>query len=1092
MEWITAEELNLWARSLGAREKISEIVARLIIGTAHSIDSIRISTGSSSQIHGFDGTLTASGVPPYVPEGDSIWEFGASEDYVQKADDDYEKRTKANKNSQTTLVIVTPRRWDRPRGPNLEEWEQQKKNENLWKDVRVYDGIKLEAWLKENPAVASYVSRYVLRKTPRIGARSTDEFWEEYSAHFDPLLTEQVLICDREDQAKDLCQRLGSGPSAIRLVADHPDEAVAFSVAAIRSATTELKEFLESRTLIIDSEEAARLLADRPNMIFIPRGNALSISSFLSTKNPTIVPLGRQDRGRGGTLVLNRPSTTDFQKALESMALEPGSATQLARKCGRSVTILRRWIPRAYADPPEWMTGDLRNWIPALLAGSWNAASDKDKESLEILSNGSGYDAYEEILRRVLNISDPFVDFEGGIWKLRAPVDAFVNLGDQITRRDLENLSTVIKRVFSEPDPSFDDSSEEHPFMSGQRRFQHSDWLRDGLATTLLQIAALHEEAKMAVPDIKFQKFVNDLIGGLPGLNRDIRVMASLREQLPMLMEAAPDPLLDALDQLIEGEGDAIKTIFRKGGIFSSLSTHTYFLWALEVMAWDPDYLPRASRILSKLAKVDPGGETTNRPINTLRDIFLPWNPETNATLVQRLAALDLIIEQVPEIAWKLLIMLLPTPHVTAFYSSRPRFREAGASYRKIVTRDGIRKEYNEVTKRALGLAGTDPIRWIQIIHFMANFDPELRLKTYNQLGGVLLIVGNETRLVLWNALRDFVNRHRAFSGARWSLKEEELAKLDLIVEKIKPTDPVEAVAWLFNEHVPELPTRNVDDHLAAVDNARKEAVRKLREDMGDASLIALASRVSFPQLVAVATVADCANVNVVEGLVDDAIGRSEGLDLFVSTLSGVAVQKFGEDWKTRFKENVDTGRWTADQVVTLLLQWPDDPGTWDLVGFLGLEIEQEYWLKKTPWPLKGDSETLEMAARKYLDVGRAVDGLIALGNHSKDISFSVLFELLDGILKESGVRSFNPGQMLLYQLDKIFDHLAGRDDVSRGELAKREYAFLPWLSAPGLQRGYPLVLYRMMAEDPSLFVDVICDVFKPASGMDEEPTEEL
>ena len=44
--------------------------------------------------------------------------------------------------------------------------------------------------------------------------------------------------------------------------ADSPDEAIAFAIAAIRTADLEVREFLESRTIVVDTEEAARELAE--------------------------------------------------------------------------------------------------------------------------------------------------------------------------------------------------------------------------------------------------------------------------------------------------------------------------------------------------------------------------------------------------------------------------------------------------------------------------------------------------------------------------------------------------------------------------------------------------------------------------------------------------------------------------------------------------------------------------------------------------------------------------------------------------------------------------------------------------------------
>src|SRR2546425_656884 len=83
----------------------------------------------------------------------------------------------------------------------------------------------------------------------------------------------------------------------------------------------------------------------------------------------------------------------------------------------------------------------------------------------------------------------------------------------------------------------------------GMRNLQlrHSEWLRDGLATTLLLIAVLHEEAGLRMTGGTTQDFVDGIVDRLAGLRQDHRLIASLRDELPLLMEAAPRPLLLAL-----------------------------------------------------------------------------------------------------------------------------------------------------------------------------------------------------------------------------------------------------------------------------------------------------------------------------------------------------------------------------------------------------------------------------------------------------------------------------------------------------------------------------------------------------------------
>src|SRR5260370_25101655 len=139
----------------------------------------------------------------------------------------------------------------------------------------------------------------------------------------------------------------------------------------------------------------------------------------------------------------------------------------------------------------------------------------------------------------------------------------------------------------------------------------------------------------------------------------------------------------------------------------------------------------RVTLILDKLASIDPGGSTINRPINSLRELFLSRHPNNNASLSQRLAVLDLLIEREPEVAWELLIKLIPESGDISHPTSRPRYREAGASEREVLTRSMAFQAAREIIRRALDLVGNDLTHWKVIIPAVSNFDSANRDRTH-------------------------------------------------------------------------------------------------------------------------------------------------------------------------------------------------------------------------------------------------------------------------------------------------------------------------------------------------------------------------
>ena len=140
MKWIHAQNLETWAGTKISRDDIARLVGKLVRASAPRLDSFRFPSGDAAGIPGYDGHLIAEGVAPYVPDGESVWEFGTGQEYVQKANEDYEKRSKQPlcvDRRRATFVFVTPRVWSG--NLSLTDWEKEKNEKNEWKSVLARD-----------------------------------------------------------------------------------------------------------------------------------------------------------------------------------------------------------------------------------------------------------------------------------------------------------------------------------------------------------------------------------------------------------------------------------------------------------------------------------------------------------------------------------------------------------------------------------------------------------------------------------------------------------------------------------------------------------------------------------------------------------------------------------------------------------------------------------------------------------------------------------------------------------------------------------------------------------------------------------------
>ena len=314
-----------------------------------------------------------------------------------------------------------------------------------------------------------------------------------------------------------------------------PDEVIAFAIAAIRKAKPEVRLFLEARTLVIDSVSAGRQLLGNENLILLLRNDAARSPAQFAGVGSTLVPLGRRQQGRAAQ-TLPRPSGFAMATAMKSMGLTENEALTLARGSGRSLAALARLKHGGSFDPPKWLSQGTE-LLPAILAGGWDASNDLDLAVVEQIANQTPYAQLDARLRPFLSDADPPFDLEGTVWKVRAPMDAFIHIGRRIGAAEAELLRAAMLKVFGRLEP---ETSPDDVFQIGRAAASgYSEWLREGLATTLLLLSCWSEPAEVNLVTESGQAFAARLVNSLPGLGSDHRLLTSLHAELPLLAEAA-------------------------------------------------------------------------------------------------------------------------------------------------------------------------------------------------------------------------------------------------------------------------------------------------------------------------------------------------------------------------------------------------------------------------------------------------------------------------------------------------------------------------------------------------------------------------
>ena len=97
MKFISSTDLKNWASTNLARETLPELIKKLIyanVKTSDNILKISFPSGDAISSPGWDGTLECAENIFTIEKGTSLWECGTNSDIAQKANSDYDKRTR--------------------------------------------------------------------------------------------------------------------------------------------------------------------------------------------------------------------------------------------------------------------------------------------------------------------------------------------------------------------------------------------------------------------------------------------------------------------------------------------------------------------------------------------------------------------------------------------------------------------------------------------------------------------------------------------------------------------------------------------------------------------------------------------------------------------------------------------------------------------------------------------------------------------------------------------------------------------------------------------------------------------------------------
>jgi hypothetical protein len=684
-------------------------------------------------------------------------------------------------------------------------------------------------------------------------------------------------------------------------------------------------------------------------------------------------------------------------------------------------------------------------------------------------------------------VSEPAVQQKNGRWKIADRLSTWKALGPKIFDDYLDRFQKVATEVLREYDPQFDLEKDQRFAASLYgKSFQHSHSIRTGIAETLALLGT-HPESLTSCSQGMAEGTARAAVFHILS-DAEWSIWASLNDLLPMLAEAAPKEFLDAVELGLARDPCPFDGLFaQEGSGFTGRIYTTGLLWGLETLAWDSNYLTRVVMILGELAARDPGGNWSNRPANSLWTILLPWFPQTCAPVAKRLSAVATLQKELPEVAWKLLVNLLPRSQQSSSMTHKPVWRKIiPDNWSEGSTDPDYWEQITGYAELAIDAAKLDRSKLLTLVNHMNNlpFDAREHVVSYLSSEPVTSLPEQE-RLPIWNELTDMIVTHRKYADAKWAMPPEEIDRIITIATQLEPKSPANKYRRLFTERDLDLYEEqdNFHEQQEKLETRRRNAVEEIYAQGGIQGITTLAEAVDSPWKLGLAfgQIAQSENDNeVLPRLLESDFSATAQ---FTAGFVLGRLQAKGWPWI----DQLDMNQWTPNQTAIFFAYLPFIKQAWVRVNRILGSDENLYWLKThaNPYQEKGD---LAWAIDRLLENGRinaAVNALEKLFYSQEPIDSDQVVRVLNALAESSdAIRATDT-----HAVTQLIRVLQKDPDTNQEDLFKIEWRYLGLLD--GISGPSPTLLEQTLATNPDFFCQVIRSIFRSDKNDQPEQSKE-
>ncbi|MDY6364115.1 MAG: hypothetical protein SPL73_04410 [Cyanobacteriota bacterium] len=719
------------------------------------------------------------------------------------------------------------------------------------------------------------------------------------------------------------------------------------------------------------------------------------------------------------------------------------------------------------------------------LLGSFNENNENDVEIVKTFIRIE-YNEWISNLRNIIQEDNAPIFLNNGVWGIKDKKDVFEELKTCIYDEDIDALKSTAISVLNEIDPQYELGKEQR-FCAAifDKKCKYSHALRSGLAEALAIIGSYENKIKNCSKD----KIINTIISILRTIfeNSSWQLWATLSDYLPLLAEASPKEFISILNK--ENES-VFKELYAQEG--DGLTGRNYILGilrALETIAWDKKYLSEITIFLGYLSSIDPGGNHGNRPINSIKEIFIPWHAQTLASIEEQKNAIKCLNNEYPKTAWDVLISILPDEHQYATGTAKPKYRNAiNKDWKYKITN----KEYDDIccyyANFLIEQSRYNIDKLQKLIDILPKMPEDLFNKIINYLSEQEIIdSADDKKYQLWNELKTLVNHHIKYSQTKWAMKTQRINKIKKIIKILKPNHIYQCIRLFSNAALMdyELSKRVNQEDIDYTKDLRKIQYKKVRD------ILKLENSISWILLL-LEKIENPYEFGFAVGKINDINLDKDFLPKFLTTdkrnesqfISGYIDAKFhykklkyvnnNFDWV----ESIDKNNWSLIEISKLYQYLSIDSKTLEMVEKLDKKIKDNYWqyVNINPYGVKDIIDEIINKMIIYKRKNTAIECLYFKYHFFKkeeDVNANKVIEVLN--MPESKIE---PATRLdSFQTVSLIEILQKDKSVDRTTLANIEWIYLNWLN--DYDGHHPVALNMELASNPAIFCEIIQLIYK-------------